>query len=153
MRGSLIPKPSSCTCLLPCCFTGAVYKYDLSMPVSDMYTLVEEMRGRLQDVPDVIVAGYGHIGDGNLHLNISSPAGYSIEVENLIEPFVYEWTAARGGSISAEHGLGLMKAQCIGYSKSPEAIDLMRKLKQLMDPHGILNPYKVLPEVPQDSDE
>jgi D-2-hydroxyglutarate dehydrogenase len=143
------PMLAGCTSLLLLLLlAGAVYKYDLSVPVSDMYSLVEEMRKRLRDVPDVVVAGYGHIGDGNLHLNISRPGNYSIELENLIEPFVYEWTAARGGSISAEHGLGLMKAQCIGYSKSAEAIDLMRKLKQLMDPHGILNPYKVLPKRP-----
>lgn len=58
---------------------------------------------------------------------------------------MYEWTAAHKGSISAEHGLGQMKANCIHYSKSPEAVAMMRQIKRLMDPHGILNPYKVLP--------
>jgi D-2-hydroxyglutarate dehydrogenase len=124
---------------------GAVYKYDLSMPVQDMYRLVEDMRQRLADHPDILVVGYGHVGDGNLHLNISDPRGYTAEVESLIEPYVYEWTASRGGSVSAEHGLGVMKASCIGYSKPAAAVDLMRQLKHLMDPHGILNPYKVLP--------
>ena len=58
---------------------------------------------------------------------------------------MYEWIAARRGSVSAEHGLGQMKAHAIGYSKPPEAIAMMRRLKALLDPNGILNPGKVLP--------
>jgi D-2-hydroxyglutarate dehydrogenase len=58
---------------------------------------------------------------------------------------VYERVAAQRGSISAEHGLGQMKASCIGYTKPPAAVALMAGIKQLLDPHGILNPYKVLP--------
>lgn len=138
-----------------------------------MYALVEAMRARVAGVPGARVVGYGHVGDGNLHLNISAPrlgkrpagGGSSMTADSgsggggdgdadarlqrqllgLIEPFVYEWTAARGGSVSAEHGLGLMKAECIGYSKPPAAVALMAKLKALLDPQGILNPYKVLP--------
>lgn len=122
---------------------GAVYKYDLSMPVSTMYTLVEDMRVRLGDKGHVV--GYGHLGDGNLHLNISCPT-YTPEVEAMIEPFVYEWTSEQRGSISAEHGIGSMKAECLGYSKSKPAIDLMKQIKKSMDPNGIMNPYKVLPQ-------
>ena len=62
----------------------------------------------------------------------------------LIEPFVYEWTAGRRGSVSAEHGLGAMKAGAVGYSQPPEALDLMRRLRSLFDPHGIMNPGKVV---------
>jgi D-2-hydroxyglutarate dehydrogenase len=91
---------------------GAVYKYDLSMPVAEMYSLVEETRQRLAGLL-VEVVGYGHLGDGNLHLNISTKH-YDDNILKQIEPFVYEWTAARRGSISAEHGLGQMKAECIG---------------------------------------
>ena len=58
---------------------------------------------------------------------------------------MYEWTAAARGSISAEHGLGRMKAECIGYSKPPEAVALMAQLKRSFDPTHILNPYKLLP--------
>ncbi|KAK3269045.1 D-2-hydroxyglutarate dehydrogenase, mitochondrial [Cymbomonas tetramitiformis] len=122
---------------------GAVYKYDLSMPVSTMYTLVEDMRVRLGDKGHVV--GYGHLGDGNLHLNISCPT-YTPEVEAMIEPFVYEWTSEQRGSISAEHGIGSMKAECLAYSKSKPAIDLMKQIKKSMDPNGIMNPYKVLPQ-------
>ena len=81
---------------------------------------------------------------GNLHLNITSPQ-YSEEVTNHIEPFLFEYTSECAGSISAEHGLGLMKNRHLHYSKSASAIALMRSIKTLMDPNGILNPYKTLP--------
>lgn len=121
---------------------GGVYKYDLSLPVEKMYDLVEEMRSRLGSAANVV--GYGHLGDGNLHLNISIPQ-YDNTILAQIEPFVYEWTSKQHGSISAEHGLGHMKADKIHYSKSLETVQLMASIKKLMDPHGILNPYKVLP--------
>ncbi|XP_074295169.1 D-2-hydroxyglutarate dehydrogenase, mitochondrial-like [Silene latifolia] len=122
--------------------SGAVYKYDLSIPVEKMYDLVEEMRTRLGHPANVV--GYGHLGDGNLHLNITSPQ-YDDAILAQIEPFVYEWTSKHRGSISAEHGVGLMKANKIYYSKSPEVVQLMASIKNLMDPKCILNPYKVLP--------
>lgn len=125
---------------------GATFKYDLSMPTSKMYELVEAIRQRVQHFPDVIVVGYGHVGDGNLHLNVSSPSGYNPDLQQQLEPFVYGWTANQAGSISAEHGIGLMKAGALQYSKSGEAVDLMQRLKLLLDPHRILNPYKVLPD-------
>ncbi|XP_071916533.1 D-2-hydroxyglutarate dehydrogenase, mitochondrial-like isoform X3 [Coffea arabica] len=121
---------------------GAVYKYDLSLPLEKMYDLVEEMR--VQIGPAAKVVAYGHLGDGNLHLNISAPA-YDDNILAKIEPFVYEWTSKNRGSISAEHGLGLMKAAKIHYSKSPETVQVMASIKKLLDPNGILNPYKVLP--------
>ncbi|EFN52862.1 hypothetical protein CHLNCDRAFT_26350 [Chlorella variabilis] len=121
---------------------GAIYKYDVSLPIGAMYRLVEDMREA--DWPPIRVAGYGHLGDGNLHLNVSAPA-YSEELRQQIEPFVYEWTAQHRGSVSAEHGLGLMKAGCIGYSKPAAAVAVMRQVKAALDPRGILNPYKVLP--------
>lgn len=121
---------------------GAVYKYDLSIPVPHLYGLVEELRKRLGDL--AIVMGYGHLGDGNLHLNISAPK-YDEKLLARIEPFVYEWTASHKGSVSAEHGLGFMKADAIYYSKPSEAVQLMAKFKTLLDSNGILNPYKVLP--------
>lgn len=84
------------------------------------------------------------MGDGNLHLNITSK-GKSDELLSLIEPFVYEYTESVRGSISAEHGLGLMKANDIHFSKSPGAIATMQQIKKLFDPLHILNPYKTLP--------
>ncbi|KAB5547582.1 hypothetical protein DKX38_010988 [Salix brachista] len=121
---------------------GPVYKYDLSLPVEKMYSLVEEMRARLGQSANVV--GYGHLGDGNLHLNVSAPR-YDDTILAQIEPYVYEWTSKHRGSISAEHGLGLMKANEIFYSKSHGTVQLMASIKKLLDPNGILNPYKVLP--------
>lgn len=66
------------------------------------------------------------------------------EVHSLIEPYVFEWTSAQGGSISAEHGIGFKKAEYLAkYGKSPEAINIMAKIKLALDPKGIMNPYKV----------
>lgn len=79
-------------------------------------------------------------------MNVTCPE-YSEKVYESIEPFLFEWTARIGGSISAEHGMGFKKAKFLKYGKSPEAIQLMRDLKNSMDPQGILNPYKVLPPV------
>lgn len=129
---------------------GKVYKYDLSMPVKDMYSLVEEARerfktnGLMDDGSIRSVIGYGHIGDGNLHINIVADR-WDTAIENVIEPWIYEATAARNGSISAEHGLGVMKAPYLAYSKSEESIDVMRAVRKMFDPEGILSPYKYLP--------
>ena len=121
----------------------AMYKYDLSIPLDTMYGLVEETRERVEETGAYVV-GYGHLGDGNLHLNVVADA-YTDRLTSLIEPFVYEQTSALGGSVSAEHGLGQMKAHCIGYTKGASAVSLMRLMKQTLDPNNILNPYKVLP--------
>ncbi|WWC65521.1 uncharacterized protein I303_108139 [Kwoniella dejecticola CBS 10117] len=133
---------------------GSVYKYDVSVPVGKMYGLVEKMRAKLReggilegdgqkDGPIRAVAGYGHMGDGNLHINIVANK-YTDEVEKIIEPYIYEIVAENEGSISAEHGLGVMKAPYIGYSKNDTSIDLMKKVKTLFDPKGLLNPYKYI---------
>ena len=143
---------------------GATYKYDLSLPTETMYDVVEALRARVLrakrkeesdekktdssaffDYDTVSVMGYGHLGDGNLHLNVSSPGGYHAGLLSLVEPFVYEWTAAAKGSVSAEHGVGAMKRDQLEYSKPSEAIEIMRGVKAMLDPKGILNPYKVLP--------
>lgn len=84
------------------------------------------------------------VGDGNLHLNVTSEA-FSPSLLDALEPYVYEWTARQRGSVSAEHGLGFKKRGVLGYSKPPEALRLMQQLKALLDPKGILNPYKTLP--------
>ncbi|GAA5922416.1 FAD-binding oxidoreductase [Sporobolomyces koalae] len=134
---------------------GRVYKYDLSMPVKDMYSLVEEARERFTSMGiDEIktTVGYGHIGDGNLHINIVAK-DWSSKVEKTIEPWIYEATAKRNGSISAEHGLGLMKAPYIGYSKSDAAVVVMQQLRSMFDKRRILSPHKYLPDadIPKDT--
>lgn len=124
--------------------SGSTLKYDLSLSLEDFYSIVEDARAKVGEKAEVVA--WGHIGDGNLHLNISIPdSGNVADVKAAVEPWVYEWVSAKRGSVSAEHGLGLMKASAIGYSKSNVAIDIMRTVKNSMDPNGIMNPYKVLP--------
>jgi FAD/FMN-containing dehydrogenase len=124
---------------------GGVYKYDLSIPINELYTLVEDTRAKIDKAgligesdehPVVGVVGYGHMGDSNLHLNVATRR-YDKEVEKELEPFVYEWIAKRNGSISAEHGLGLAKKNYIGYSRSDTMIQLMKQIKNLYDPVSI----------------
>ena len=67
---------------------------------------------------------------------------YEDEIEAAIEPWVYEWVQSKNGSISAEHGLGIAKKQYIGYSRSENMVKLMKQIKQLYDPNGIMMPYK-----------
>lgn len=123
---------------------GYTYKYDLSIPTSSFYDIVEDMRKHLGSSV-LNCYGYGHVGDGNVHLNMTTPQ-YEKPVLKQIEPYVYEWVSQRGGSISAEHGLGFKKRDFIYYSKDQSAVNLMKQMKHLLDPNGILNPYKTLPE-------
>lgn len=131
---------------------GGVYKYDVSIPLPQLYDLVDDTKARLQEAgvigeteeyPVVDVLGYGHIGDGNLHLNVAVRR-YDKKVEQLLEPYVYEWIQKVNGSISAEHGLGFAKKNFIQYSKDAGMLTLMRGLKSHYDPNGILNPYKYM---------
>jgi D-2-hydroxyglutarate dehydrogenase len=121
------------------------FKYDISLPLSHFYEIVPAVKERVGDLANV-VCGYGHIGDSNLHLNVSCPE-FTQEIYKRIEPFVYEYTSKLHGSVSAEHGIGFLKSKYLKYSKKPEALVLMHQMKQMMDPNGILNPYKVLPDM------
>ena len=122
---------------------GGVYKYDLSIPLPQLYDIVADTRQRMQDQdlmsaedeskPVLDVIGYGHMGDSNLHLNVATRR-YDKSVEKALEPFVYEWVKEREGSISAEHGLGLAKKEFIRYSRSENMVRLMRQIKELYDP-------------------
>jgi len=123
---------------------GFVYKYDVSIPLNVFYDLVEEMRERLGE-NCLRCVGYGHVGDSNLHLNVTTKE-YSKVTDSLIEPFIFEWVSRHRGSVSAEHGIGFKKTKFLHLSKSDAAIHQMKLLKKSMDPNGILNPYKVLPQ-------
>lgn len=128
---------------------GGTYKYDVSIPLPELYQLVEDCKQRLTEkgfvgdddsFPVRAVVGYGHMGDSNLHLNVAVRQ-YNKEVEKAIEPWVYEWIQKRQGSISAEHGLGIAKREFIGYSQNETMVKLMKQLKALYDPVSILNPF------------
>lgn len=121
---------------------GGVYKYDVSIPLNSLYRLVEDVKVKIQaagllgetdEYPVVDVVGYGHMGDSNLHLNVCVRR-YDKQVEEILEPYVFEWIKEHEGSISAEHGLGLAKKKFIGYSRSDTMIGLMKQIKSLYDP-------------------
>ncbi|KAI1824432.1 hypothetical protein F4861DRAFT_506322 [Xylaria intraflava] len=129
---------------------GGTYKYDVSIPLKDLYKLVDETREKIEaaglkgdtdEFPVVEVVGYGHMGDCNLHLNIAVRR-YDKRVEEVLEPFVYEWIGKVNGSISAEHGIGIAKKKYLGFSRNDTMIGLMKQIKKLYDPNGIMNPYK-----------
>jgi len=123
---------------------GYVYKYDISLPLPKLYECVDATRKRLEGHGKVTrIVGYGHMGDGNLHLNVTA-AKYDSEIMSLLEPWLWEHTRGLRGSISAEHGIGFKKRDVIGYTKSPEALELMATLKKTLDPDNILNPYKMV---------
>lgn len=128
---------------------GKAYKYDISVPLSTFKTVVDGTRehlrskGLLGDKAVKHVLGYGHVGDGNLHLNVVADS-YTPEIQDALEPYIYEVVASHRGSISAEHGIGSMKTHALHYSKSEISVALMKKIKELFDPRGIMNPGKVL---------
>ena len=124
------------------------YKNDISSTVSK----VPELLAAVDDVvhknyPDWEVVWYGHIGDGNLHLNILKPENLQIEEFkercNEVSTDIFDAIKTLGGSVSAEHGVGTLKAPYLDYSKSDSEIDAMRAIKAIFDPDGILNPGKV----------
>jgi FAD/FMN-containing dehydrogenase len=126
------------------------YKNDLSVRVSQLPDFLDEVEALVQaSYPDFEVCWYGHIGDGNLHLNILKPEGLSItafyERCHAISPRIFARIAARDGSISAEHGVGLLKRDFLGYSRSADEMAIMRGLKAVLDPNQIMNPGKLLP--------
>ncbi|KAF4572774.1 FAD-binding Oxidoreductase/Transferase Type 4 [Pleurotus pulmonarius] len=128
---------------------GKAYKYDISVPLSTFKQVVDVTRehlrskGLLHDGAVKHVIGYGHVGDGNLHLNVIAEQ-YTDEIQDALEPFIYELVASHRGSISAEHGIGAMKTHALHFSKSDVSIALMKQIKQLFDPRGIMNPGKVI---------
>jgi FAD/FMN-containing dehydrogenase len=95
------------------------------------------------------VLPFGHMGDGNLHFNLVQPVGAAPETflarQSELNRIVHDIVDALGGSISAEHGIGLLKVDEMARYKSPVELDLMRRIKAALDPHGLMNPGKVLP--------
>jgi len=99
-------------------------------------------------VPGIRPCSFGHMGDGNLHFNFSQPGGADGKAfmarEKDVNEAVYEVVAKLHGSISAEHGIGQLKAALLRQMKDPVALEMMRSIKTALDPNGILNPGKVL---------
>ena len=128
------------------------YKNDLSVRISAMPEFIEQVDALVaQSYPDFEICWYGHIGDGNLHLNILKPEDLELEAFyarcHAMSPRIFELVRSRDGSISAEHGVGLLKRDFLGYTRSEADMTIMRALKKVFDPNQIMNPGKLLPGV------
>ena len=120
------------------------FGFDVSMPIRHMETYVTNVRAALDAAwPQNVAFIFGHMGDGNLHLNIHVGSG-DAESRRRVEAIVYGGLSERQGSVSAEHGIGLEKRGYLSLCRTPQEIELMRTLKRAMDPKGILNPGKIL---------
>eukprot|EP00759_Apiculatamorpha_spiralis_P008832 PhF_6_TR15681/c0_g1_i1/m.24382/K18204/D2HGDH; D-2-hydroxyglutarate dehydrogenase len=124
---------------------GKCWKYDVTLKLDDYYDIVEVVKQQVETAgisDDVIVCGYGHVADGNLHLNVvdSTRGGHDAKVKEILHPYLYDEVAKRGGSISAEHGIGLGKRDALARTKNAVVLQKMKLLKNTFDPKGILNP-------------
>ena len=118
--------------------------FDVSMRVSRMQAYVAEVNRRMKEAfGDYHLITFGHMGDGNLHF-YAAVGTYSPEIRQRVESAVYEPLADIGGSVSAEHGIGLEKKPWLGICRSEDEITVMQKLKQALDPKSILNPGKII---------
>ncbi|HTO50311.1 MAG TPA: FAD-binding oxidoreductase [Burkholderiales bacterium] len=128
---------------------GQNIKHDISIPISRIGDFIDATDAKLARVfPGIRMVTFGHLGDGNLHYNVSHPEdgdeGAFIARSEEVNRVVHDSVAAFGGSISAEHGIGQYKRGEILRYKSPVEIELMRAVKRAVDPLGIMNPGKVL---------
>ncbi|MGY2377407.1 FAD-binding oxidoreductase [Pseudomonas sp. SDO524_S393] len=128
---------------------GRNMKHDISVPISQVVAFVAHTDALLQQhFPGVRNFTFGHLGDGNLHYNVAHPLGSTVEAHMAhyaeLSALVHDSAHAHGGSISAEHGIGQRKVGMLSRYKSPVELDLMRRIKQALDPHNLLNPGKVL---------
>ncbi|WP_312759247.1 FAD-binding oxidoreductase [Pulveribacter sp.] len=129
---------------------GLNIKHDISVAASRIPEFVAHTDALLaREVPGARLVTFGHLGDGNLHYNVQAPEGgdaaaFLREQEPRVNELVYDAVAAHGGSFSAEHGVGALKAGTLVRYKSPVALGMMRAIKQALDPQGIMNPGCVL---------
>lgn len=128
---------------------GGSIKHDISVPVASIPAFIHEANAAtLEMIPGARVVCFGHIGDGNLHYNVSQPVGADKEAFlarwHELNHRIHTIVASYGGSISAEHGIGQLKREELAFFKQDIALDLMRRIKAAFDPAGIMNPGKVL---------
>ena len=128
---------------------GGSIKHDISVPIAAVPAFIDEANAAVVKlIPGARPVPFGHLGDGNLHYNISQPIGADtadyLARWHEVNAVVFEIVLRMGGSISAEHGIGVLKRDELPEVKDKTAIELMRAIKAMLDPHGIMNPGKVL---------
>jgi FAD/FMN-containing dehydrogenase len=123
---------------------GPLLTYDVSLPIADMETFATRITRQIEaDHPGATVLVLGHLGDGNLHV-VAAIGRNDADAHRHVDDVIYGVIRDVGGSISAEHGIGTEKRAYLGWSRTPDEVEMMRRLKHSFDPHGILNPGKVL---------
>jgi FAD/FMN-containing dehydrogenase len=131
---------------------GPALKHDISVAVSAMPAFMEEARAAVEArYPGSRVVAFGHLGDGNVHFNVQAPAdadqpAWLAEQGPAVSAFVYDMVTAAGGSISAEHGIGQMKLGEYRRTAGSAQLAAQRAIKAALDPTGIMNPGKLVPE-------
>jgi len=128
---------------------GGSIKHDISVPVAAVPAFIEEANAAVVKlIPGARPVPFGHLGDGNIHYNVSQPLGANsadfLARWHEVNAVVFEIVLRMGGSISAEHGIGVLKRDELPHVKDKVAIELMRSIKTMLDPLGIMNPGKVL---------
>jgi FAD/FMN-containing dehydrogenase len=128
---------------------GASIKHDVSVPIAEVPRLIAEGIASVERIaPGARPCPFGHMGDGNIHFNFSQPAGADPKAfmagAEPIHTAIYDVVLRLGGSVSAEHGIGQLKTELLKQVKDPVALEMMRAVKQALDPNGILNPGKML---------
>jgi len=128
---------------------GASIKHDVSVPVAAVPAFIAEADAAVSKlIPGAHTLPFGHVGDGNIHYNVMQPEGADkaqfLARWDEVNAVVFAVVKKFGGSISAEHGVGVMKRDILPNYKDPVALDLMLSIKRMLDPHAILNPGKVL---------
>jgi FAD/FMN-containing dehydrogenase len=131
-------------------FEGGSIKHDVAVPVSQVAVFIERATNAVERfMPGARVVCFGHLGDGNMHFNVSQPVGMDKQAYlarwSDMNQVVHDIVRSLNGSISAEHGIGRLKREEMNVIKSPVELAVMRDLKHMLDPKGILNPGKVLP--------
>lgn len=131
---------------------GLNIKHDIAVPVSRIAAFLAATDPVVQRIaPGARMVTFGHVGDGNLHYNVMAPEGVDAaaflkQFQTPVTTAVHDSVHAHQGTISAEHGLGQFKREAAAHYKSPVEIALMRSIKQALDPQGLMNPGKVLPD-------
>jgi FAD/FMN-containing dehydrogenase len=129
---------------------GLNIKHDIALPVSAIPAFVTTTDALLaKQLPGVRMVNFGHLGDGNLHYNVQCPlhadaAAFLQAHEAQVNHWVYEAVKSFGGSISAEHGIGRLKADTLPHYKDPVALAMMRSIKGALDPKNLMNPGRML---------
>src|SRR6185437_10651908 len=129
---------------------GGSIKHDVSVPVSRVADFITRASTAVTvRLPGIRPVAFGHVGDGNIHFNLSQPPGADtkmfLERRPEFNHIVHDLARGLNGSISAEHGIGRLKREELPRYKSPLELALMRRLKQALDPDDLMNPGKILP--------